>query len=183
MEDHQKGPAAMWPAEAYNRDHRLQGWWPSRAAWAKPPPSTMICHACCAKKYRTGKSTVQNYNNDIGLPVTILARAMPDDAKVAGAGDGHEPFLAKCVSSPPLACPDTALITNIGTMHIENLGSREGILKAKLEILEGLHPRRNGHPQRRRTPFVESSGETRVPRPCTSALRTRTATSGAWILS
>ena len=32
------------------------------------------------------------------------------------------------------------LITNIGSMHIENLGSREGILKAKLEILEGLHP-------------------------------------------
>ncbi len=36
--------------------------------------------------------------------------------------------------------PDTVLITNIGSMHIENLGSREGILKAKLEILEGLHP-------------------------------------------
>ena len=37
-----------------------------------------------------------------------------------------------------IAQPDLAVITNIGTMHIENLGSREGILRAKLEILEGL---------------------------------------------
>ena len=37
-----------------------------------------------------------------------------------------------------IARPDVAVITNIGTMHIENLGSREGICKAKLEILEGL---------------------------------------------
>ena len=39
-----------------------------------------------------------------------------------------------------IAQPDLAVITNIGTMHIENLGSREGILRAKLEILEGLRP-------------------------------------------
>ena len=39
-----------------------------------------------------------------------------------------------------IAQPDLAVITNIGTMHIENLGSREGILQAKLEILEGLRP-------------------------------------------
>lgn len=41
-----------------------------------------------------------------------------------------------------IAQPDIAVITNVGTMHIENLGSREGILQAKLEILEGL--RENG---------------------------------------
>ena len=39
-----------------------------------------------------------------------------------------------------IAQPDIAVITNIGTMHMENLGSREGILQAKLEILEGLRP-------------------------------------------
>lgn len=39
-----------------------------------------------------------------------------------------------------IAQPDIAVITNIGTMHIEHLGSREGILQAKLEILEGLRP-------------------------------------------
>lgn len=39
-----------------------------------------------------------------------------------------------------IAKPDIALVTNIGTMHIEHLGSREGILKAKMEILQGLNP-------------------------------------------
>ena len=39
-----------------------------------------------------------------------------------------------------IARPDIAVITNIGTAHIENLGSREGIAQAKLEILEGLRP-------------------------------------------
>lgn len=40
-----------------------------------------------------------------------------------------------------IAKPDIAVITNVGTAHIGNLGSRENILKAKLEILEGLNPK------------------------------------------
>ena len=47
-------------------------------------------------------------------------------------GPGQITVLSEC------ARPDCAIITNVGVSHIENLGSREGILQAKLEILKGL---------------------------------------------
>ena len=84
--------------------------------------------------YRTAKSA-GNYNNNIGLPLTILD--IEDDCEVAVVelGMNHFGEMSKLTA---MARPNTVLITNIGTMHIENLGSREGILKAKLEILQGL---------------------------------------------
>ena len=81
--------------------------------------------------------TEKNYNNDIGLPVSVL-RLKPDcEAAVLEMGMNHFGELSVLTR---IAQPDLAVITNIGTMHIENLGSREGILRAKLEILEGLRP-------------------------------------------
>lgn len=76
-----------------------------------------------------------NYNNDIGLPKTILD--MPEDTDVivlemGMSGAGEISFLSK------LAEPDVVVITMIGENHIEFLGSRENIAKAKLEILDGL---------------------------------------------
>lgn len=89
-----------------------------------------------SKKYRTGKTPV-NYNNDIGLPMTILG--MPDDTQVAVLEMGMNHFREIAYLSN-IAMPDVAIIVNIGTMHIEHLGSREGILQAKMEILEGMGP-------------------------------------------
>ena len=86
--------------------------------------------------FRTGKSPA-NHNNDIGLPMAILA--LPDDTQVAVLEMGMNHFREMAYLSK-IAQPDIAVIVNIGTMHIEHLGSREGILKAKLEILEGLKP-------------------------------------------
>ena len=81
--------------------------------------------------------TEKNYNNEIGLPVSVL-RLKPDcEAAVLEMGMNHFGELSVLTR---IAQPDLAVITNIGTMHIENLGSREGILRAKLEILEGLRP-------------------------------------------
>ena len=81
--------------------------------------------------------TEKNYNNEIGLPVSVL-RLKPDcEAAVLEMGMNHFGELSVLTR---IAQPDLAVITNIGTMHIENLGSREGILQAKLEILEGLRP-------------------------------------------
>jgi UDP-N-acetylmuramoyl-tripeptide--D-alanyl-D-alanine ligase len=76
-----------------------------------------------------------NYNNDIGLPKTILD--MPEDTDVivlemGMSAAGEISFLSK------LAKPDVAVITMIGENHIEFLGSRANIAKAKLEILDGL---------------------------------------------
>ncbi len=84
--------------------------------------------------YRVAK-TPMNHNNDIGLPMAILA--MPEDTQVAvlEMGMNHFREIAYLTS---IARPDIAVIVNIGTMHIEHLGSMEGILQAKLEILEGM---------------------------------------------
>ncbi len=84
--------------------------------------------------YRT-YGTVKNYNNDIGLPVTI-GKVEPDcQMLVLEMGMNHFGEIRQLTA---IGQPDAVVITNIGSMHIENLGSREGILKAKLEILEGL---------------------------------------------
>lgn len=83
-----------------------------------------------SKKYKTGRN-MKNFNNWFGLPLSILE--FPPDTEAAVLEMGMDNFgqietLAKIVK------PDIALITNIGVSHIENLGSREGILKAKMEV-------------------------------------------------
>jgi len=84
--------------------------------------------------YRISK-TPANYNNDIGMPMSILA--MPEDTEVAVLEMGMNHF-GEIAYLSNIAKPDVAVIVNIGTMHIEHLGSMEGILQAKLEILEGM---------------------------------------------
>lgn len=85
-------------------------------------------------RFRVEKTPV-NHNNDIGMPMAVLS--MPEDSEIAvlEMGMNHFREIAYLAS---IACPDVAVIINIGTMHIEHLGSQEGILKAKLEILEGM---------------------------------------------
>jgi len=86
--------------------------------------------------YRTAK-TPANHNNDIGMPMGILA--MPGDTQVAVLEMGMNHFREMAYLSA-IGEPDIAVIVNIGTMHIEHLGTQEGILQAKLEILEGMKP-------------------------------------------
>lgn len=90
--------------------------------------------AVLGSAFRTSM-TEKNYNNDIGVPMTLLDIPEDGEAAVVEMGMNHFGELSYLTS---LAQPDIAVITNIGTMHIEHLGSRQGILKAKLEILEGL---------------------------------------------
>jgi len=85
-------------------------------------------------QYKVQK-TEGNYNNHIGLPLTVLG--LNEDTEIAVlemgmSGRGEIEFLTK------LACPDAVIITNIGESHLLDLGSREGIAEAKLEILQGL---------------------------------------------
>ena len=84
--------------------------------------------------FRTAK-TPANHNNDIGMPMGILS--MPEDTQVAVLEMGMNHFREMAYLSA-IGQPDVAVIVNIGTMHIEHLGSQEGILQAKLEILEGM---------------------------------------------
>jgi UDP-N-acetylmuramoyl-tripeptide--D-alanyl-D-alanine ligase len=84
-------------------------------------------------KYLTLK-TEGNFNNEIGLPHTLLNLTSEHEAAVIemGMSDFGEISMLSQISRPSIA-----VITNIGYSHIENLGSREGILKAKLEIIDG----------------------------------------------
>lgn len=86
---------------------------------------------CCAKK---AIKTIKNYNNDIGLPLTVLTQ-ITKDTEIAVLEMGMNHF-GEISYLSRLAKPECAIITNIGMSHIENLGSREGILKAKLEICD-----------------------------------------------
>ena len=86
--------------------------------------------------YRVSK-TPANHNNDIGMPMAILA--MPEDTEVAVLEMGMNHFREMAYLSS-IAQPEVAVIVNIGTMHIEHLGTIEGIRQAKLEILEGMAP-------------------------------------------
>ena len=86
--------------------------------------------------YRVAK-TPANHNNDIGMPMAVLS--IPEGTQIAVLEMGMNHF-REIAYLTGIARPDLAVIINIGTMHIEHLGSREGIRQAKLEILEGLRP-------------------------------------------
>lgn len=86
------------------------------------------------EKYKTLK-TEGNFNNDIGVPRMIFRLDESYDAAVIEMGMsnlGEISVLTKAVM------PTCSVISNVGVSHIENLGSRENILKAKLEILDGM---------------------------------------------
>ena len=85
-------------------------------------------------KYRIAK-TQGNHNNNLGLPITVME--MPADTELAVLELGMNHF-GEMSYLTAIARPNVVVITNIGTMHIEHLGTREGILKAKLEIMEGI---------------------------------------------
>ncbi len=83
---------------------------------------------CCLK-------TEGNFNNEIGVPLTLFRLEDCHEIAVLEMGMNHFGELSRLTKA---ARPNGVIINNIGMSHIENLGSREGILKAKLEILEGL---------------------------------------------
>ncbi len=85
-------------------------------------------------KYKTHK-TQGNYNNDIGLPLTILGMSEADDAAVLEIGTNH---FGEILPLAKLASPEVALITKISDCHLEAFGSREGVLREKLDVLKGL---------------------------------------------
>ena len=85
-------------------------------------------------KYKTLK-TQGNLNNDIGMPTTLLRLDNSYEAAVIEMGMNH---FGEIHALSTRCKPTMGVITNIGVSHIENLGSREGILKAKLEILDGM---------------------------------------------
>lgn len=91
-------------------------------------------YAVSSAKYLAHK-TEGNFNNEIGMPLSVLN--MPGNAQVCVLEMGMSQA-GEISRMTDIARPDIAVITNIGNSHIENLGSRENICKAKLEIVEGM---------------------------------------------
>lgn len=89
-----------------------------------------------SQKYHVLK-TEGNYNNEIGLPLTIFRLTEEDEIAVLEMGIDHFGEMHRLAD---IARPDVSVITNIGYAHLENLGTREGILRAKTEMFDHLQP-------------------------------------------
>lgn len=83
-----------------------------------------------ASKYNT-ISNFENYNNHIGVPLTVFTVQKDTEAGIFEMGMNHTGEIELLAD---IVRPETACITNVGISHIGNLGSRENILAAKLEI-------------------------------------------------
>jgi len=93
-----------------------------------------IIYSVLKQKFNTVK-TEGNFNNEIGVPATIFKIDESSEAAVIEMGMNHFNEIHRLSK---MVRPNAAVITNIGYSHIENLGSREGIFKAKCEIFDFL---------------------------------------------
>ncbi len=98
-----------------------------------------MTYSVLSQKYRVLK-TAGNFNNELGLPLTVFRLRDTHEMAVLEMGISHFGEMRRLAK---VARPDTMIMTNIGDAHVENLGSRDGVLKAKTEFAEFLKP--DGH--------------------------------------
>lgn len=93
-----------------------------------------LVHAVLARRYKTS-ATAGNFNNHLGVPLTILA--IPADTQIAivEMGANHPGEIAGLCS---IADPDYGLITNVGRAHLEGFGSFDGVIRTKTELYRHL---------------------------------------------
>ncbi|KWW31713.1 MAG: UDP-N-acetylmuramyl pentapeptide synthase [bacterium P3] len=93
-----------------------------------------LVHAVLSKRYRTA-ATRGNFNNHLGVPLTLLS--IPADAEMAVVemGANHPGEIAQLCA---IAEPDCGLITNVGNAHLEGFGSFEGVVRTKTELYRHL---------------------------------------------
>lgn len=135
VEDSEKALQQM--ARAYRNEHQATF---IGITGSNGKTSTKDLVAGVLTPYFRVQKTAGNFNNNLGLPITILSLDEDTDfaiLEMGMSGYGEIEFLST------LAKPHFVAITNIGEAHMQDLGSREGIAKAKFEIVAGLQP--NGY--------------------------------------
>lgn len=104
-----------------------------------------------AQKFRVRK-TQGNFNNEIGVPLTLLTVQDEDEVAVVEMGISDFGEMSRLTA---MARPDHCIITNVGPCHLEFLHDLDGVLKAKTEIFEGRNPKGvvilNGNDEKLRT--------------------------------
>lgn len=93
-----------------------------------------LIHRVLSKKFKT-YATAGNYNNHIGVPLTILEIREDAEIAVIEMGANHIGEIARLCE---IALPDRGMITNIGKAHLEGFGGIEGVIKAKTELYNFL---------------------------------------------
>ncbi len=93
-----------------------------------------MCASVLSAGFKTHK-TAGNFNNNIGLPLTVFGMDESHEAAVLEIGTNH---FGEILPLALIANPDAAVITAIGESHLEAFGSKEGVLREKTEILKGL---------------------------------------------
>lgn len=96
--------------------------------------SKELIHAVLKQKYNT-MATAGNFNNHIGVPLTLLSFGKETEFGIVEMGANH-PGEIKMLCE--IALPDYGYITNFGKAHLEGFGSIEGVIKAKSELYEHL---------------------------------------------
>ena len=93
-----------------------------------------LVHAVLAKRYKTS-ATAGNFNNHLGVPLTLLAIPEGTQIAIVEMGANHPGEIAFLCD---IADPDCGLITNVGRAHLEGFGSFEGVIKTKTELYRHL---------------------------------------------
>ena len=124
---------AMGDIARYIRDHSHALVIGITGSVGKTSTKDMI-YSVVSTKYKAMK-TIGNYNNNIGMPMSMF-RYNGEEVMVIEMGMNHKGELRNLTH---IAKPDVAVITNVGTAHIGELGSRTNILRAKMEITDGMN--------------------------------------------
>ncbi len=93
-----------------------------------------LVHAVLAKRYKAS-ATAGNFNNHLGVPLTLLAIPEGTQIAIVEMGANHPGEIAFLCD---IADPDCGLITNVGRAHLEGFGSFEGVIKTKTELYHHL---------------------------------------------
>lgn len=93
--------------------------------------SVLSRHFCTLK-------TLGNFNNEVGLPLTLFRLRKEHEIAVVEMGISD---FGEMTRLSAVAQPDACIITNVGQCHLENLGDRDGVLRAKTEIFRSMNPK------------------------------------------